>query len=71
MEKANFLWFVLGMHTEAAQTYLATLQRNPTISHVWDYLKMTINSLSILPPHVIDTMIQCREVESFRPYFDF
>lgn len=58
-----------GMHTEAAQAYLATLARNPNAEHVWSYLCITLASANC-PPEVC-ALTDRKDVDSFRPYFDF
>ncbi|SPQ98402.1 TPR repeat [Plasmodiophora brassicae] len=58
-----------GLHREAAQTYLATLARNPAADHVWSYLSITLASMN-QPPEIC-SLVDKRDVNLFRPHFDF
>jgi len=57
-----------GQHENAARTYLATLKQNPEANHVWSYLRI---SLSHLGRDDLVELTQQRNVELFRPHYDF
>lgn len=57
-----------GLHEDAARTYLATLKQNPNADHVWSYLRI---SLSNLEKRELVDLTSKRDVELFRPHFQF
>jgi len=57
-----------GRHDEAVQTYLQTLAHNPEANHVWSYLRI---SLSHLQRHDLIEISHKKNVELFRPFFQF
>ena len=56
------------MHEDASRTYLATLKQNPQAEHVWGYLRI---SLSNLGRDSLVALAFQKDVEAFRPYFNF
>lgn len=57
-----------GLHEDAVRTYLTTLTFNPEANHVWSYLRI---SLSHLNRDELVELSHQKNVESFRPFFQF
>jgi peroxin-5 len=57
-----------GLFEDAARTYLATLEKNPNASHIWGYLRI---ALSHLNRDDLSSLTYQRNVDVFRPHFDF
>lgn len=57
-----------GLHEEAIRTYLTTLHYNPEANHVWSYLRISLSHLS--REDLVELSHQ-KNVELFRPYFQF
>jgi len=57
-----------GLHDEACRAYLSTLKQNPDANHVWSYLRI---SLSHLDKQNLVELTQSKNVELFRPHFEF
>jgi peroxin-5 len=57
-----------GLHDEAVKTYLLTLTHNPNANHIWSYLRI---SLSHLEKHDLVELSQNKNVELFKPYYQF
>lgn len=57
-----------GLHREAAQAYLATLQRNPKAEHIWGYLRIALTSLE---RNDLLSLTDKRNVDAFKAYFHF
>ena len=57
-----------GMHEEAVSVYLKTLECNADAAHVWSYLRI---SLSHLGKEKLVELTNSKNVQLFRPYYDF
>ncbi len=57
-----------GLHEDAIRTYLTTLNYNPEANHVWSYLRISLSHLS--REDLVELSHQ-KNVELFRPYFQF
>jgi len=56
------------LHEEAARTYLRTLKQNPNADHIWGYLRI---SLARIGGDTLVDLSRQKNVELFRPYFEF
>ena len=57
-----------GLHEEAVSMYLKTLDCNADAAHVWSYLRI---SLSHLGKDKLVELTNSKNVQLFRPYYDF
>ena len=58
----------MGQHDEAVAVYLRVLHANSQAQHVWSYLRI---SLSHLGKDNLVKLTDSKNVELFRPYYEF